>query len=156
MPAKGQEYKPPHSPHARDRRYLSLTCDRDLIAATAGEPSWTVSLDFVRAYRFDRPAGRPDFTPSPPASCSRAILRRRHRRGGALPTLVYMSGLASLLAGLAIVNAYAAWTGDWRVVVTAVGWILVIAGIVRIHPQARDHARDHDLFRAHRRRRSPP
>lgn len=48
------------------------------------------------------------------------------------PTLVYMSGLASLLAGLAILNAYAAWTADWRVVVTVVGWILVIAGIVRI------------------------
>ena len=48
------------------------------------------------------------------------------------PTLVYMSGIASLLAGLAILNAYAAWTADWRLVVTVVGWILVIAGIVRI------------------------
>ena len=48
------------------------------------------------------------------------------------PTLVYMSGVASMLAGLAILNAYAAWTGDWRVVVTVVGWILGIAGIVRI------------------------
>ena len=43
-----------------------------------------------------------------------------------------MSGIASLLAGLAMLNAYAAWTADWRVVVTVVGWILVIAGIVRI------------------------
>ncbi len=48
------------------------------------------------------------------------------------PTLVYISGIASLLAGLAMVNAYTAWTGDWRVVVTILGWILVIAGIVRI------------------------
>lgn len=48
------------------------------------------------------------------------------------PTLVYISGIASLLAGLAIVNAYTAWTADWRVVVTVLGWILVIAGIVRI------------------------
>jgi hypothetical protein len=48
------------------------------------------------------------------------------------PTLVYISGVASLLAGLAIVNAYTAWTSDWRVVVTILGWILVIAGIVRI------------------------
>jgi hypothetical protein len=48
------------------------------------------------------------------------------------PTLVYLSGIASLLAGLAIVNAYTAWTSDWRVVVTVIGWILVIAGIVRI------------------------
>jgi len=48
------------------------------------------------------------------------------------PTLVYISGIASLLAGLAMVNAYTAWTADWRVVVTILGWILVIAGIVRI------------------------
>ena len=48
------------------------------------------------------------------------------------PTLVYMSGLASLLAGLAILNAYSAWSADWRILVTIVGWILVIAGILRI------------------------
>ncbi len=48
------------------------------------------------------------------------------------PTLVYISGIASLLSGLAIVNAYTAWTADWRVVVTVIGWILVIAGIIRI------------------------
>jgi TM2 domain-containing membrane protein YozV len=48
------------------------------------------------------------------------------------PTLVYMSGIASLLAGLAILNAYAAWTSDWRIVVTIVGWIFTIAGVIRI------------------------
>jgi hypothetical protein len=48
------------------------------------------------------------------------------------PTLVYMSGVAALLAGLAIINAYNAWTADWRVVVTVIGWLCVFAGIVRI------------------------
>jgi hypothetical protein len=48
------------------------------------------------------------------------------------PTLVYLSGIASLLAGLAIVNAYRAWTADWRVVVTILGWLCVIGGIIRI------------------------
>jgi len=48
------------------------------------------------------------------------------------PTLVYLSGVASLLAGLAIVNAYRAWTADWRVIVTILGWLCVIGGIVRI------------------------
>jgi hypothetical protein len=48
------------------------------------------------------------------------------------PTLVYLSGIASLLAGLAILNAYRAWTSDWRVVVTFLGWLFVIGGILRI------------------------
>jgi hypothetical protein len=48
------------------------------------------------------------------------------------PTLVYLSGIASLLAGLAIVNAHRAWTADWRVIVTILGWLCVIGGIVRI------------------------
>jgi hypothetical protein len=48
------------------------------------------------------------------------------------PTLVYLSGVASLLAGLAIVNAYGTWSADWRVVVTIVGWLCIVGGIVRI------------------------
>ena len=48
------------------------------------------------------------------------------------PTLVYLSGIASLLAGVAALNAYRAWTADWRVVVTLLGWLFVIGGIVRI------------------------
>ena len=43
-----------------------------------------------------------------------------------------LEGVQALLAGLAIVNAYGAWTADWRVVVTVIGWIMVLAGIVRI------------------------
>jgi hypothetical protein len=48
------------------------------------------------------------------------------------PTLVYLSGVATLLAGLAVVNTHRAWTADWRVIVTILGWIFVIAGILRI------------------------
>jgi hypothetical protein len=48
------------------------------------------------------------------------------------PTLVYLSGIASLLGGLAILNAYRAWTASWRVIVTILGWLCVIGGIVRI------------------------
>ena len=44
------------------------------------------------------------------------------------PTLVYLSGVASLLAGLAILNAYRAWTANWRVIVTVLGWLCVIGG----------------------------
>jgi uncharacterized protein YjeT (DUF2065 family) len=48
------------------------------------------------------------------------------------PTLVYLSGIATLLAGLAVLNAYRVWTADWRVIVTILGWIFVISGILRI------------------------
>jgi hypothetical protein len=48
------------------------------------------------------------------------------------PTLIYVAGLLSLTGGLAILNAYRAWTTDWRVVVTALGWLMVIGGLLRI------------------------
>jgi len=48
------------------------------------------------------------------------------------PILVYLSGVASLLAGLAILNAHRAWTADWRVIITVLGWLCVVGGIVRI------------------------
>jgi len=48
------------------------------------------------------------------------------------PTLIYIAGILSLTAGLAILGAYRAWTADWRVVVTILGWLCVIGGIVRI------------------------
>ncbi len=46
--------------------------------------------------------------------------------------LIYLSGLLSLLGGLAIVNARPSWTRDWRVIITIIGWLMVIGGIVRI------------------------
>jgi hypothetical protein len=46
--------------------------------------------------------------------------------------LVYLSGILSLVAGLAILNAHRAWTADWRVIVTIFGWLLVIGGVLRI------------------------
>ena len=49
-----------------------------------------------------------------------------------LPVLVYLFGALSFTAGLAILNAYRAWTADWRVIITVLGWLLVIGGIIRI------------------------
>ncbi len=46
--------------------------------------------------------------------------------------LIYLSGLLSLLGGLAIVNAHPSWTRDWRVIITIIGWLMLIGGIVRI------------------------
>jgi hypothetical protein len=44
----------------------------------------------------------------------------------------YLSGLLSLLAGLAIVNLHNRWQVDWRVIITVLGWLMAIGGIMRI------------------------
>jgi hypothetical protein len=46
--------------------------------------------------------------------------------------LIYLSGLLTLLAGLAIVNTHNVWTGDWRVIITIFGWLGIIGGALRI------------------------
>jgi hypothetical protein len=48
------------------------------------------------------------------------------------PVLIAMAGMATLVAGLAILNAYRAWTADWRVLVTVIGWLFIIAGLIRL------------------------
>ena len=47
-------------------------------------------------------------------------------------SLIYIAGLLALTAGLAIVNTHNEWTGDWRVVITILGWLCVIGGVLRI------------------------
>ena len=49
-----------------------------------------------------------------------------------VPILIYLSGLLTLSAGIAMLNGYRAWTLDWRVIVTVLGWLFVIGGIIRI------------------------
>jgi hypothetical protein len=44
---------------------------------------------------------------------------------------LFISGLLTLLAGLAIVNTHAVWTG-WPVVITLFGWLMVVAGAARL------------------------
>jgi hypothetical protein len=46
--------------------------------------------------------------------------------------LLYLSGLLSLLAGLAVVNLHNTWHADWRVFITVLGWLMTIAGVIRI------------------------
>ena len=49
-----------------------------------------------------------------------------------MPVLIYLSGLMAFTAGVAMLNGWHAWTADWRIIITLLGWILVIAGIIRI------------------------
>ena len=46
--------------------------------------------------------------------------------------LFYLSGLLSLLAGLTIVNLHNRWQVDWHVIITVLGWLMTIGGIMRI------------------------
>ena len=46
--------------------------------------------------------------------------------------LIYLTGLIAMVAGTAIVIVHNVWTPDWRAIVTIVGWLAVIGGIVRI------------------------
>jgi hypothetical protein len=48
------------------------------------------------------------------------------------PVVIFLAGSATLLGGLAILNAHRSWTADWRSIVTIIGWMFVIAGTIRI------------------------
>ena len=47
-------------------------------------------------------------------------------------SLIYLAGMLALIAGLAIVNAHNLWVADWRILITILGWLSVIAGIIRL------------------------
>jgi len=47
------------------------------------------------------------------------------------PTLIYFSGLISLVPGLAILNVHRSWTG-WPVIITIIGWLMAIGGVIRL------------------------
>ncbi len=46
--------------------------------------------------------------------------------------LIFGAGFLALLGGLAIVNTHNVWTDDWRVVITLLGWVSMVAGILRM------------------------
>src|ERR1700686_5272392 len=48
------------------------------------------------------------------------------------PALIYFAGFLALLGGLAIVNVHNSWNWGWQLIVTVVGWLAIIGGIVRM------------------------
>jgi hypothetical protein len=48
------------------------------------------------------------------------------------PALIYLSGVLTMLAGVAIVLAHNLWVADWRVLITIFGWLGAIGGAARI------------------------
>jgi hypothetical protein len=48
------------------------------------------------------------------------------------PGLIFLSGVPLLVAGIAILRVHNLWTGGWPVVVTVLGWLAVIGGLMRM------------------------
>jgi len=46
--------------------------------------------------------------------------------------IIFLSGALSLRAGVAIVRVHNVWTGGWPVIVTILGWLLIVGGVARM------------------------
>jgi hypothetical protein len=46
--------------------------------------------------------------------------------------LIFLAGVITLTAGIALVLAHNVWVGDWRLIITILGWLGVIGGLFRI------------------------
>ena len=48
------------------------------------------------------------------------------------PALMFLSGVITLPAGLAIVLTHNVWAADWRILITILGWLAVVGGLIRL------------------------
>ena len=48
------------------------------------------------------------------------------------PEITYLSGFAILMLGVLLVVSHSVWTFDWRLVITIVGWLVLLKGLGRI------------------------
>jgi len=46
--------------------------------------------------------------------------------------LIFLSGILSLLGGVAVVRVHNIWSGDWRIVMTLLGWLAILGGLLRM------------------------
>ena len=46
--------------------------------------------------------------------------------------IIFLSGALSLLAGVAIVRVHNVWTGGWPIIITILGWLLIVGGLARM------------------------
>jgi hypothetical protein len=45
---------------------------------------------------------------------------------------IYLSGVLIMPVGIALVLAHNVWTRDWRLIITVLGWLATIGGVIRI------------------------
>jgi hypothetical protein len=50
---------------------------------------------------------------------------------------VYLSGVLTFVAGLAIIRAHNRWAPDWTVLITLTGWLALLLGIFRMFAASR-------------------
>jgi len=48
------------------------------------------------------------------------------------PALLFLLGFLDFAGGLAIVLVHNVWVADWRIIITLLGWLLMVRGAVRI------------------------
>jgi hypothetical protein len=48
------------------------------------------------------------------------------------PALIYLAGLLTMTAGLAVVLTHNVWVANWPVLITLFGWLATIGGAARI------------------------
>ena len=46
--------------------------------------------------------------------------------------VIIFSGILALLAGIAVVRVHNVWSGGWTILVTVLGWLLIVSGLVRM------------------------
>jgi hypothetical protein len=46
--------------------------------------------------------------------------------------LIYIFGIIDLLLGLVLVTVHNVWVADWRLIITLIGWLSIVRGVVRI------------------------
>jgi uncharacterized membrane protein HdeD (DUF308 family) len=55
-----------------------------------------------------------------------------HLYDAQIPPVIYLSGVLSFVAGLAVVRTHNVWARDWTVLVTLCGWFFLVLGLVRM------------------------
>lgn len=48
------------------------------------------------------------------------------------PMTTYLSGFLILILGILLVVSHQLWTSDWRVIITVIGWLVLLKGLLRI------------------------
>ena len=55
-----------------------------------------------------------------------------HLYDAQIPPVIYLSGVLSFVAGLAVVRAHNVWARNWTVLITLSGWSFLALGLVRM------------------------
>ena len=46
--------------------------------------------------------------------------------------IIWLIGILTLVAGIAIINVHNLWESDWRVIITILGWLAILRGVTNL------------------------